>query len=675
MGFFSRFPGQGSHSMPVVTLQTRFKSLDKTLSETKCAPVLIVGFISPHIDINAVANTIKKRFPGATLTLTTTAGELCNGGSQLYCSTEGEWQDVVLQLFTSDLVQSVETIKIPLECSDLRGEGQPMPLSKRKEKLVNAIKSKNVKLNIDSNDTLAFILFDGLSASESFFMEALYESAKFPCLFVGGSAGGKLDFKNTYIHDGNQRLENHALVTFIKMPPHIRFGVFKSQNFDATDFRFNVLTGSVEKRYIEQVLSSKGEIMSMIDLLCQKFGCAPEQLEAKLADYSFAIRVGGELFVRSVAQFDLENKRVYLFCDVSSGEELILVKRTNIVERTTQDFNRFLQGKPGRPIAGLLNDCILRRLCNPKDLGKMSSVFKDIPLAGFSTFGEILGLNLNQTLTSIFWFDNSSKTSRFSDEYVDNFIFKYTDFKAFFQMREARKLSGLNQVVHKQIEQFKVNQFEQLVDPNKLDQKLRPIFSGLADLGQVLASAHEEREHLANELRSCASDLHHSMDELSDHVSTQVAAVDQAGTTISTLTNQSTEVASSAKELAQSSERIQNVVQVIQQIADQTNLLALNAAIEAARAGDLGRGFAVVSDEVRSLAEKSRNSADEIGVDINKLANEIRSVAQEIEGQSSAVGELSSMLNSLIEVSSLTSDNANRTKQVADRLVHLTGRQ
>ena len=120
------------------------------------------------------------------------------------------------------------------------------------------------------------------------------------------------------------------------------------------------------------------------------------------------------------------------------------------------------------------------------------------------------------------------------------------------------------------------------------------------------------------------------------------------------------ELAQKINELANQTSEVKNILEIIRDIADQTNLLALNAAIEAARAGEHGRGFAVVADEVRKLAERTQKSLSDIDATISIIT----------QGVHDASGQMNQNSQRIEEVSQKTEDVINKANDAKARTKH-----
>ena len=178
-----------------------------------------------------------------------------------------------------------------------------------------------------------------------------------------------------------------------------------------------------------------------------------------------------------------------------------------------------------------------------------------------------------------------------------------------------------------------------------------------------LVTAFTEINHAVRDIAQHAQSAANQTEEAQRGTQQGIALLQRNVENSQSLSMSVNEASSMIMKLAEESEKITSVLDVIRGIAEQTNLLALNAAIEAARAGEQGRGFAVVADEVRTLASRTQKSTADIQQMISSLKSGVNNAVTAMEKGSSQmadtldmVNEASSVLNNIQGVISQASD-------------------
>ncbi|VAW45375.1 Methyl-accepting chemotaxis protein [hydrothermal vent metagenome] len=217
----------------------------------------------------------------------------------------------------------------------------------------------------------------------------------------------------------------------------------------------------------------------------------------------------------------------------------------------------------------------------------------------------------------------------------------------------------------------------QMIETSQVESKVADFESQMEELNETLASCYAQQQQApsVSEASFDNSALVGLSSQLEGFVAQvnqdSMAVIDVNSNVISEVTGLTEEVSNASgvlKKLEADSGNIGAVLVLIRDIAEQTNLLALNAAIEAARAGEHGRGFAVVADEVRILAGKTQQATKDIQSIIEELQQHARNAVQMMEGSQSRVALTEEQANKVNEVLNSIVENVSELKSAQSEL-------
>ncbi len=337
---------------------------------------LVVLFVSPDADLDALALRLPGRFGGAPVIGCSTAGEISGIGY-----TEGEIVAVGLPVahFAADV------LLVP-DLSVLERDAMIGQLIRSRQGLAEQAPGWEGEF--------AFLMVDGLSVREDELTAAL-ASGLGPVPLFGGSAGDGTRFRATYVLHEGLALQNAAVLALIRTDCRVK--VFSLDHLLPTEARMVVTEADPARRIVRQI-NAEPAAQEYARLL----GKDPAQLTTfTFAGHPVVVRIGGKHHVRAIREVG-EGGDLVFFSAIDEGVVLTLAQPQDMVAHLETEMGKL--AAQGRPEAILACDCILRRMeaLEKQKTGAVSAILRANGVVGFSTYGEQLNsMHVNQTMTGV----------------------------------------------------------------------------------------------------------------------------------------------------------------------------------------------------------------------------------------------------------------------------------